>query len=207
MAHGRVDSRPVRRRGGGTSRRHFALPLSTGADSDPSAHTSQRTCSGSLVPVSKSRWGDRAKAAIDRSQNGSTGSAKMALALAAADIRTPFTGRTPVGKGIFDASQPVSAWSFWPLAGYADGALPVAPAVSGRDTGFYRLNLSPSDTDRRGQSLDPSQKKFNNRLVGPTSRDEKALDSNRGPFSLARKHLRLPSRFNEIHRIGGFVGG
>ncbi len=112
-----------------------------------------------------------------------------------------------MGKGIFDASQPVSAWSFWPLAGYADGALPVAPAVSGRDTGFYRLNLSPSDTDRRGQSLDPSQKKFNNRLVGPTSRDEKALDSNRGPFSLARKHLRLPSRFNEIHRIGGFVRG
>jgi hypothetical protein len=55
------------------------------ADSDPSAHTSQRTCSGSLVPGSKSRWGDRAKAAIDRSQNGSTGSAKMALPLAAAD--------------------------------------------------------------------------------------------------------------------------
>ncbi len=55
------------------------------ADSDPLAHTSQRTCSGSLVPGSKSRWGVRAKAAIDRSQNGSTGSAKMALPLAAAD--------------------------------------------------------------------------------------------------------------------------
>ena len=55
------------------------------ADSDPSAHTSQRTCSGSLVPGAKSRWADKAKAAIDRSQNGSTGSAKMALPLAAAD--------------------------------------------------------------------------------------------------------------------------
>ena len=55
------------------------------ADSDPSARTSQRTCSGSHVPGSKSRWGDRAKAAIDQSQNGSTGSAKMALPLAAAD--------------------------------------------------------------------------------------------------------------------------
>jgi hypothetical protein len=48
MAHGRDDSRAVRRRGGGTPRRHFAPPSSKFGDS--SARTSQRTYSSPVVP-------------------------------------------------------------------------------------------------------------------------------------------------------------
>jgi hypothetical protein len=50
MAHGRDHSRVVRRRGGGTSRRHFAPLSSSSSVGDPSAHTSQRTCNGLVVP-------------------------------------------------------------------------------------------------------------------------------------------------------------
>lgn len=49
-AHGRDCSRAVRRRGGGTSRRHFAPPTSSPGVGDPVARTCQRTCSDSVAP-------------------------------------------------------------------------------------------------------------------------------------------------------------
>ena len=50
LAHGRDDSRAVRRRGGGTPRRHVAPPPSSSNFGDSSARTSQRKCSGTVVP-------------------------------------------------------------------------------------------------------------------------------------------------------------
>ena len=59
MAHGRDHSRVVRRRGGGTSRRHFAPLSSSSSVGDPSAHTSQRTCNGLVVPKVNWMWDER----------------------------------------------------------------------------------------------------------------------------------------------------
>jgi hypothetical protein len=59
MAHGRDDSRAVRRRGGGTSRRHLAPLSSSPSVGDPAAHTSQRTCSGLVVPKRNWMWDER----------------------------------------------------------------------------------------------------------------------------------------------------
>jgi hypothetical protein len=52
MAHGRDDSRAVRRRGGGTPRRHFAPPSNSNFGAS-SARMSQRTYSGPVVPRTK----------------------------------------------------------------------------------------------------------------------------------------------------------
>ena len=49
-AHGRYCSRAVRRRGGGTPRRHFAPPPSSPGVGDPAARKCQRTCSDSVAP-------------------------------------------------------------------------------------------------------------------------------------------------------------
>ena len=48
MAHGRVDSRVVRRRGGGASRRYFAPSPRQPGVGYPTAHTSQDKCRDSF---------------------------------------------------------------------------------------------------------------------------------------------------------------
>ncbi len=83
-AHGRSCSRAVRRREGGTSRRPFAPTVWTAVVGSRAARILQITCTGACLPGTKRRE-KRAKAAIDRSRNGSTGSAIMAQCLAAAD--------------------------------------------------------------------------------------------------------------------------
>ena len=85
-AHGRSRSRAVRRREGDTSRRPFAPTAWTAVVGNRTARTLQITCTDSCLP-SQEGWAGRkgAKAAIDRSRNGSTGSAKVAHFLTAAD--------------------------------------------------------------------------------------------------------------------------
>ena len=83
IAHRRDDSRAVRRRGGGTSLSHF-----TAAKLDRrrsiGAHISACVQGSSRAKDELTGW-QRAKAAVDRSRNGSTGSAIMAHGLGAAE--------------------------------------------------------------------------------------------------------------------------
>lgn len=85
-AHGRSCSRAVRRREGDASRRPFAPITGTAVVGNPTARTLQITCTDACLPRREGLEEERANNAIDRSRNGSTGSAKMAHFLTAADI-------------------------------------------------------------------------------------------------------------------------
>src|SRR5271166_5176439 len=84
-AHGRYCSRAVRRREGGTSRRHLALNDSASCRAQPS-DTNQSDYLPCITLARDGRIGGaRDIVAIDQSRNGSGGSAKMAQFLAAAN--------------------------------------------------------------------------------------------------------------------------
>jgi hypothetical protein len=84
-AHGRYCSRAVRRREGDTSRRYLAPTTWTPLAQNAAAYTSQITRNNSHLRGMRGVREGRAKAAIDGSRNGSTGSAIMAQFLAAAN--------------------------------------------------------------------------------------------------------------------------
>ena len=78
MAQGSDDSRAVRRRAGGTLGTLRAVAGNPRRQAIPQhAHLSVNAATR-LCQNPKTAWVDRAKAMIDRSQNGSTGSDKMA---------------------------------------------------------------------------------------------------------------------------------
>ena len=76
----------VRRREGGTSRRHLDLMTRRRVEPDQATRTSQITCRVSRLPGMEGWGAQRAIVAINQSPNGSRGSAKMAQFLVAADI-------------------------------------------------------------------------------------------------------------------------
>ena len=77
MAHGRYCSRAVRRREGGTSRRHFA-PTRLCPSSEPSGTHMSAYWPDSGLPEMRGQRRRESHIAIDESRNGSTGSAKVA---------------------------------------------------------------------------------------------------------------------------------
>src|SRR6516162_4251659 len=86
VAHGRDCSRAFRRPEGCASRRYFAPMIWESAAANRAARIADHlTGNTPRSPGIRRQGKGGAKAAIDRSQNGSNGSSKMALILAAAD--------------------------------------------------------------------------------------------------------------------------
>jgi hypothetical protein len=111
-AHGRRCSRVVRRRGGDTSRRPPAPTAATTAVDTGATGTHQTMGGADTCQGGRDRNEERAKAAIDRSRSGSTGSAIVAHFLTAADtygfVLAVLPGSQPIpitlGGPLHDAS-------------------------------------------------------------------------------------------------------